>query len=235
MGERKTLNPKLDTIEQQAQASAVMEDLQAHLASGREWFPALLQAVGRWPYAEEQVEEAHHHYLLGGEAFDWRLLAQRLCRAVDGLIPAPEREALLGRGETPLVAREEFRQLLGELKYQGVLNHYYGVLVEGALLEAVQAEVRKEQRGRGPRQGQKAQEEACRRLYGAGYGELLQGFQAQAPAPQAASPAWVAEFRYWLFRRRLKASEKARVASDTKKGLAWLQRAGHNPLPFTVP
>ena len=32
------------------------------------------------------------------------------------------------------------------------------------------------------------------------------------------------EFTYWLFRYRVKNSDKARVASDTRKGLVQLQR-----------
>jgi hypothetical protein len=32
------------------------------------------------------------------------------------------------------------------------------------------------------------------------------------------------EFTYWLFKFRLKRHEKARIASDTKKGLDYLKR-----------
>ena len=32
------------------------------------------------------------------------------------------------------------------------------------------------------------------------------------------------EFTYWLFKRRIQQIEKARVASDTRKGLEWLSR-----------
>ena len=38
------------------------------------------------------------------------------------------------------------------------------------------------------------------------------------------------EFTYWLFKRRVRSSEPARVASDTRKGLARLRllRKGQN-------
>ena len=36
-----------------------------------------------------------YRYLVGGEAFDWLLLAERLCDEIEDLIPDDEREALL--------------------------------------------------------------------------------------------------------------------------------------------
>jgi hypothetical protein len=35
------------------------------------------------------------------------------------------------------------------------------------------------------------------------------------------------EFTYWCFKLRVKVCEKARVASDTQKGLMWLKRNGY--------
>ena len=37
------------------------------------------------------------------------------------------------------------------------------------------------------------------------------------------------EFTYWLFKRRLRVSDKAKLASDTRKGISALDSAIHIP------
>src|SRR4030043_1786873 len=82
------------------------EEALAHLrqrsAEGEHWFRALLEAVALWRLPEETVAERHYRYLIGGEAFDWLLLAERLTEPLDGAIPKGEREALLFFGRPPL-------------------------------------------------------------------------------------------------------------------------------------
>ena len=51
--------------------------LKSALSQGRDWIPALLEAMGLWTLTEEMYEEEHHRYLLDGEAFDWLLLRHR--------------------------------------------------------------------------------------------------------------------------------------------------------------
>src|SRR3989304_2502959 len=109
------------------------------------WFVAVLQAVGDWPLAEEEVDGRAYRYLVGGEAFDWLLLAERLCEAGAGRTPEDEREALLLPARFPIeVTEEEFRRLLGPAKHRAHLNFLYGVQVEEALQLGVAQEVQKE-------------------------------------------------------------------------------------------
>ena len=42
--------------------------------------------------------------------------------------------------------------------------------------------------------------------------------------PERVSLADLSEWRYWLFQYRVKMCDPAKVASDTRKGLAFLQR-----------
>ncbi|MDP2673837.1 MAG: hypothetical protein Q8Q00_02905, partial [Dehalococcoidia bacterium] len=95
---------------------------------GRHWFVALLQAVCEWPLAEEEVDCRRYRYQIGGEAFDWLLLAERLCEAIADVIPEDEREALLLHARFPTeVTEEEFRRLLCPAKHRAHLNFLYGV------------------------------------------------------------------------------------------------------------
>ena len=59
-----------------------------------------------------------------GAAFDWQLLAERLCEAVDGLLPEKEKSDFLLKGQPPLeITKEQFQELIGTVKYRQYLNH----------------------------------------------------------------------------------------------------------------
>ncbi len=194
---------------------------------GRNWYVALLEAIGLWGSAEEIHEGRHYRYLIGGEAFDWLTLAERLCQEVEGLVPEGEKLDLLFAATPPMdLAPGEFRQIIGDVKYRAYLNYLYGVVVEEALLSVVEDEVLKENGHLTLVLGQRVEDEAWRRIYEAGMADLLALFRGQRGYAGGDSMSLMEkkEFTYWLFKYRVEHSEKARVASDTRKALAWLQR-----------
>ena len=88
-----------------------------------------------------------------------------------------------------------------------------------------------------------ADDESFRRIYGSTRSEMLAEFRAGAwsgsrsarpealggravepPAAEDISLHDLSEFTYWLFRYRLRYADPAKVASDTRKGLALLAR-----------
>ena len=202
------------------------------IAGGKHWYLALLEAMGLWADAEEAYNGREYRYLIAGEAFDWLLLAERLCEAVDSLLPEDEKTALLFYGEPPLdLPPDEFRRLIGEGKYQQYLNYFYGIPVEEALFLAVQAEVRKEKRTLGYNKERDTVNEVYRRIYGATKAVLLKRFRRERGYPQTKSITLTGlkEFTYWLFKYRLKQCDKTRVASDTKKAMEQLRRQWADP------
>jgi len=203
--------------------------LEQAITSGKHWFIALLEAIGLWTTAEETHNGGTYRYLIAGEAFDWLLLAERLCRAVDGLLPHDEKIALLFDGQPPLnLTKEKFKELIGSGKYHQYLNYFYGITVEEALILAVQDEVRKERRIWGYNGEHDTVNEVYRRIYGAARAILLKRFRHEKNYTQLRSISLteLKEFTYWLFKYRLKQCDKARVASDTKKALKWLNNNG---------
>ena len=199
--------------------------LRQALVDGEHWYIALLRAIALWNKTEETHEERTYYYLIDGEAFDWLLLVERLCRTVDGLLPEDEKTTLLFHGKPPLeMTTEEFKELIGGTKYHQYLNYFYGITVEEALLLAVQEEVRKERRVSGYAAEQDTASEAYRRIYGSTMSDLLKNFRQDKNYPQRRSITIteLKEFTYWLFKYRLKHCDKAKVASDTKKALDWL-------------
>ncbi|MFQ5880715.1 MAG: hypothetical protein ACE5IZ_11165 [Dehalococcoidia bacterium] len=211
----------------QAEATALVEELRQAVAAGENWFLAMLATIGRWRLPEETVDGCSYRYLIGGEAFDWLLLAERLCEGLDGLLPQAEREALLFQGRPPwAIGEEEFRRLIGSAKYRAHLNYIYGVLVEEGLQMVVAEEVQKERLGCVWKNGQRLDDEVCLRIYEATRLELAQRFRQERGLPpgDALSLGELKEFTYWLFKYRLRQCDPARIASDTRKGLAALTR-----------
>lgn len=200
-------------------------DFRSALGKGEDWFSSLLQAIARWETPEEEVSGRRYRYLIGGEAFDWLLLAERLCEAVDGAIPADEREALLFFGRPPReVEDHEFKRAIGPVKHRAHLNYLYGVVVEEALQLTTEEEVLKEHRSRVWAQGESVEAQVFERLYGRPRHELLAAFRDERALPPGDEISYgeLREFTYWLFKYRVSQLDPARVASDTRKALAQL-------------
>ena len=205
----------------------VIEALRQWLSDGREWAPSLLGAMALWTVPEEVYRGRTYTYLVRGEAFDWLLLAERLCQAVDGLIPLQDAEALLFHGKLPQsFDAAKFKGLLGVEKYRGLLNYHYGVTVEEALQLAAELEVQKRHMGNGVQYRSDYSDEGYIKIYRAPKSELLAKFRQEIGhgVRRSIGLGETKEFTYWLFKYRLKTSDKAKAASDTKKGLDMLRR-----------
>ncbi len=203
----------------------VIAGLRAALLAGEPWFDALLRAVQRWRVPTEIVGERHYAYLIGGEAFDWLLLAERLLDEVAELVPADEREALIFHGRAPLrLGAETLKHGLGLVKYRAHLNHLYGITVEEALQLAVEEDVQKEVRCRAWGFDARTDETAFQRIYQKPRDVLLGLFREQRGLPHGERTTFgeQREFTYWLFKYRLRQCDRAKVASDTRRGLVRL-------------
>ncbi len=217
--------------DQAAKVEGLLGRLREAVESGeRHWFIAVLEGVGQWPLAEEEVNGRCYRYMIGGEAFDWLLLAERLCEALDDLTAEEEREALLMHGRFPTeVSEETFRRLLGAAKYRAHLNFRYGVQVEEALQLSVAQEVQKERLSRVWENGH-IDDDVCSRIYGATRRELFARFRRERGlSGDSVSVRDLHEFTYWLFKHRVNNADPARVASDTRKGLAMFSRLQAGP------
>ena len=201
--------------------------MRAAVAAGDHWYIALLKTIARWPLPEEEVDGRRYRYLIGGEAFDWLVLAERIVEDVADLVPAEEGENLLFNATPPIEIEEsEFERLLGTPKYQAYLNYLYGVTVEEALQLAVEEEIAKERHSHVWAASDDERSSPHGRIYGKSEAELLRLFRKERGEEE--SP-WLdltehKELTYWLFKYRIKALDGARVASDTRKGLAALSR-----------
>jgi hypothetical protein len=203
----------------------VIQWLKSAIAEGKNWYVALLEAIRLWSSPEEDYDGRHYRYLVDNEAFDWLVLAERLCEELDGLIPEKERINLLFFDIPPVeLSKDEFKNLIGASKYQAYLNYFYGILVEKFLILAVAEEIRKKKRVLGLNSDNEIVDEAYQRIYGATQFALLKQFRKERHYPHLRSIGLSEsnEFTYWLFKYRIKGRDKSCVASDTKKALTKL-------------
>lgn len=216
-----------DSLNTRTEADArAIEHLKRSVASGKHWYLALLEAIRLWKSPEEDYQGRHYRYLIGGEAFDWLLLAERLCHEISESIPEKEKIDLLFFDQPPLeLTSEEFKRLIGPAKYKAYLNYLYGVLAEEALIAAVVDEIRKERRALGYNKHDDILDKAYYRIYGKDQQTLLDSFRKERRLRKRKSMTLTEfkEFTYWLFKYRVKICDKSRVASDTKKALTRIQ------------
>jgi hypothetical protein len=204
-----------------------IEHLKSALAEGRDWVTALLESVALWTITEEVYQDEYHRYLLDGEAFDWLLLAERLLAEVDELVPEEEKRELLFSGDVSRsLTEDEFKSLLGPQKYSAYLNYWYGIVVEEAVLQSAEEEERKSLHSGGLRESIELTDRAFSRVYGLERAELRRRFREEKShsVPSSSTLTESKEFTYWLFKYRLIHAEGERVASDTRKGILFLQK-----------
>jgi len=218
---------RLAAIESDEEA---IRHLKMAVKGGTNWFIALLEAIRLWRSSTEIYKGELYNYLIGGEAFDWLRLAERLCDEIKGSVPENDLINLLFFDRPPIkFNRGQFKQIVGSHKYRAYLNYLYGVLAEEALILATIYEVRK--CSIVILRPDNEMDIAFRRIYGSGYLELYEKFRRENKYPRRKSMTLLQlkEFTYWLFKYRINHNEKTRVASDTKKALSllndgWLQR-----------
>ena len=232
----------VDMVDEPSQAASepsqgepdAVRHLREAVHAGADWHRAIIEAMGMWTLTEEEYEGRTFQYLVHNEAFDWLLLAERLCCELDGTVPAGEKERLLFNGALPDgVSAKDFQELLGFNKHRAYLNYWYGVVVEEALQLAVEEEVRKRHRAKGFSDSEDLVEEAFLRIYQASRTDLLTEFIAEKGdrRRKSLSLTEMKEFTYRLFKRRVKIWDPARVASDTRKGLDKLQELRAHETP----
>jgi hypothetical protein len=81
---------------------AALNHFREALASGKHWYIAVLESIGMWTDETETDQGQYYHYLIEGEAFDLLLLAERICKTVNGLVPDSEKFDLLFKNQAPV-------------------------------------------------------------------------------------------------------------------------------------
>ena len=202
-----------------------IQHLKQAIAEGKHWYIALLEAIKLWESSEEDYKGRHYNYLIDNEAFDWLILAERLCEEISEYIPEKEAIELLFFDKPPIeLSKDKFKSLIGGAKYQAYLNYLYGILIEQFLILAITEEIRKRKRVLGLNDDGIVIDDAYQHIYGATQAALLKNFRKERHyhLSRSIGLSELDEFIYWLFKYRIKRCDKSCVASDTKRALSKL-------------
>ena len=203
----------------------IVTSLRLDIMQGSEWTGAIVKAMAAWKTPEENHLGSLYIYLIAGEAFDWILLAQRLCFEIRDLISEDEIEQTLFLMNFPGLQAKNFQKNLGPSKFRGYLNFYYGVFVEQALQLATELEIQKHYTGNGILYKDDYANESFSKIYGLSQDSLLEKYRTENKIhmKDSITMSEYNAFTYWLFKYRLKSSDQSKIASDTDKGLKQLQ------------
>ena len=193
------------------------------IKNGKSWFIALLESISLWTKPEEKYNDNNYIYFLDGEAFDWLVLAERLCYEINNFnLYKEEIEKFITYGKLPeVISLSIFKNSIGHSKYRGYLNYFYGITIEESLLISVESEIQKRNLSNGKQFNQDYTELAFENIYLSSQTLLLNIFyEDHKIKPKKYLTITESKlFTYWLFKYRLRSSDKSRSASYTKKGI----------------
>ena len=206
-----------------------------------DWQSAYIRTVAAWPIENETVYGEAFHYFIGGEAFNWKRLAERIAAQIADEGCTEKRSKMVfewieNSGTFGGLDEQEFRRILGVDGWRAHLNHFYGVHIEQCLLAAVQSRIQKRRYSSGRPPSDDASDQAFLGLYEENEQVLWKGFLEENSMrlsdliaqsnDDARSIALDEEFTYWLFKRRIENTNAPQVAAETQRGLDMMSRMG---------
>ena len=218
----------------------LLDDLVQQFADNpSDWQITLLKTVAAWPKENERAYDETFHYFIGGEAFNWKRLAERIATQLteEGHSAVPTEDIFDWLGDTGVFGRlgeENFRRILGVDGWRAHLNFFYGVHIEQCLIAAIQSRIQKRRYGNGLPPSDDASDRAYLGLYEETEETLWQQFLDEnsarladliAESPEETRTIGLdEEFTYWLFKRRIENTNAAQVADETRRALEMLTR-----------
>ena len=198
------------------------------IEAGISWPDALLNTISNWRTSEETFKDRKFQYFISEEAFDLFLLAERICACtkIKQLIPTNEIENLIVQNKFPsFFDYNQIKAILGFEKYRAHMNFFYGITVEEALQLATELEIYKNKTSVGISNSIVTLEEIFNKIYGDSDLNLIKQFfkSKNKRSKKKFTLTEYKELTYWLFKYRLRNSDKAKLASDTKKAIKQLK------------
>ncbi len=206
-----------------------------------DWQSAFIETVAAWPVANETLYGETYHYFIGGEAFNWKRLAERITieLAEDDESPIESSEIfnwLATSGVFGGLGEEKFRRIIGVDGWRAHLNYFYGVHIEQCLIAAIQARNHKRRYSAGLPPSDESSDRAYLGLYEDNEQTLWDQFLTEnserlsnlidESPEETRTIALDEEFTYWLFKRRIEYTLAPQVASETQRGLEMMHQIG---------
>ena len=170
-------------------------------------------------------KNSHYDYLVGNEALNWKRLAVQILNNIkikENLLIEIYQWLSIPEIYSGL-SEFQFRQLIGFEKYTSYLSYFYGVLIERSILCYVERENYKKRISNG-KSTVNVLNVSYEHIYGFSFINLYEEYCKKSAILNKKHYEYDDEnFTYYCFKKRIKDSEPAKLASDTKKGTIFLQ------------
>ena len=206
------------------------------LIQNSRWQDIVLEAIKGWHISEERKGNHRLVYLISGEAFNWIRLATRIIDECQIKVSDKQINEFLFNGYIPAGLSEyEFKSKIGDTKYKGWQNYYYGVIIEQCVIELSKANLLKKAYSSGIQIREQNLDSVFIELYGNPLDILWKNFNLNNKEEnkkyylrKTIGESDSERFTYWLFKIRFSKSTPEVFASRTNEALKYLDKVKMN-------
>ncbi|MQG06893.1 MAG: hypothetical protein FI681_03660 [SAR202 cluster bacterium] len=190
----------------------LIQELKSKIENGINWEKAVVDCISDWDISEEFYRGYKYKYWINNEAFDWMTLTERLGSAIKSYLSKKKYHELIFTGLLPNKSSYEYmKKVISKNKLSQMRNFYYGIIIEDLIY------IQKSQQYLKNSLYSINEYDGYEEIYGKNINLLFQQFakNIKFTRQNTINLYTYKEFIYWLFKFRIKYSEKTKVASDT--------------------
>ena len=190
----------------------LIQELKSKIENGINWEKAVVDCISDWDINEEFYRGYKYKYWINNEAFDWMSLTERLGSAIKSYLNKKKFDELIFTGLLPSKSSYEYmKKVISKNKLSQVRNFYYGIIIEDLIY------IQKSQQYLKNSIYTTNEYDGYEEIYGKNINLLFQQFAkiTKFTNQTKINLYTYKEFIYWLFKFRIKNSDKTKVASDT--------------------
>ena len=190
----------------------LIQELKSKIENGINWEKAVVDCISNWDIREEFYRGYKYKYWINNEAFDWMTLTERLGSAIKSYLNKKKYHELIFTGLLPNKSSYDYmKKVISKNKLSQMRNFYYGIIIEDLIY------IQKSQQFLKTSIYTTNKYDGYEEIYGKNINLLFQQFAKNIKFTKQTriNLYTYKEFIYWLFKFRIKNSDKTRVASDT--------------------
>jgi hypothetical protein len=202
---------------------SLIKDLRENVHNGDNWHKAIIDCIVLWVAKEEFYRGYKYSYWIDNEAFDWITLTERLVSAIKSYIPKKDYYNVTFTGLLPSIESYSYlKTKISKPKLSQMRNYYYGIIIENFIYHYKLIQYQKN-----TLDYIKQEESFYEDIYGEKLNLLYDQFisQTRITNRHRLNIHEYKQFCYWLFKYRIKNSDKAKMANETNLALHNAQKS----------
>ena len=195
----------------------LIQELRNEVSRGENWQKSIAQYIGLWTEKEEFYRGYKYIYLIDDEALDWLTLTERLVSSIKSYITKEEYNYVSTSGLLPDKDIYKYiKETIPKKKLSQMRNFYYGIIIENLIYHYKILEYQK---------NTIVVEDNDQKFYEEIYNKpievLYEMFYKEKKTINKNKLNFheLKLFSYWLFKYRLKHSDKTKMAHETNTAL----------------